>query len=312
VRDVQNALAVVQKIDKNFEAFCLRTIAKYHRQIGQRADAERELRQAEAIARERGLDDDLAAITAELGFLYLDFNEYEGAKWALREAAEKETGSDRIEAQIALARADVLLGNFSSAEKTLQEAASAVNAPRNRRLTAVLHLTRGILAYESKRSAAARTEFARAAALGATDLVDEASVEARAYVGWLDARAGRLSDGEAAIRASLDQAQRMRRAGLEARCRILLARVLLLEQKPKEALTIVAPVRLEDLGLEVQAELHQVRAESYRTVGDLESARRETMLRDRDVERLRQSLSSPDGITRRASMEALLADRPVR
>jgi hypothetical protein len=36
LRDVQNALAVVQKIDKNFEAFCLRTIAKYHRQIGQR------------------------------------------------------------------------------------------------------------------------------------------------------------------------------------------------------------------------------------------------------------------------------------
>jgi tetratricopeptide (TPR) repeat protein len=312
LRDVQNALAVVQKIDKNFEAFCLRTIAKYHRQIGRRTEAERELRQAEAIARERGLDDDLAAIAAEFGYLHLDFNEYEQARASLRQAADTETGSDRIEAQINLARAHVLLGDFTTANNLVREASIAIADPRNKRLSPVLHVTRGVLAYESGQPTAARQEFRRAASLTTTDLVDEASVEARAYAGWLDARAGRLAAGKTAITSSLDEARRMRRSALEARCRILLARVLLLEQRERDALTAVGTVPLDDVGPEVRAEVHHVREESYRAMGESGAANRESTLRAAAMQLLRRLVPSPEGLSRRVSIVPLFAGSAVR
>jgi len=312
LRDAQNALAVVQNIDKNFEAFCLRTIAKYYRHVGNRAEAERLLQRAEAIARERNLPEDSAAVAAELGRVYLDFSDYERAQASLRQAMEKESGADRLEAQISLARAEVMLGDFASARGRLNEVTSIVDAPRNRRLIPQLYVTRGLLAYESGQLAAARAEFARAAAQGATDLIDQASVEARAYVGWLDARAGRLSDGKAAITASLDDARRMRRAALEGRCRTLLAGVHLLEKRAQDAMTIVAAVTLDGLGPELQAAVHQVRAEAYLAGGDREAARREWALRDQQVQRVRQRLSNSDGLARRASMTVLLASPGVR
>jgi len=311
LRDVQNALAVVQKIDKNFEAFCLRMMARYHRQIGRRADAERELRQAEAIARERNLQEDLAEIAAELGYLYLEFNDYERARESLGEAAKKDTGAGRLQAQISLARAHLMLGDFASAEALLTQAGTGIDAPRTRRLIPLLHATRGVLAYESGQLAAARTEFARAADAGANDLVDEPTVEARAYAGWLDARAGRLAAGKKAIASSLDEAQRMRRAALEARCRAMLANVLLLEHRHPDARAAVDSVTLTDLGPELQALLHSVRAQALLAAGDRGSARREIELRDQQVQRLRQSLSNPDGLMRRASISVLIAN-PVR
>jgi tetratricopeptide (TPR) repeat protein len=312
LRDAQNALAVVQNIDKNFEAFCLRTIAKYHRQVGNRAEAERLLQRAEAIARERNLPEDSAAIAAELGRLSLDFSDYERAKTSLRQAMQEESGADRIEAQISLARAEVMLGEFASARDLLNEAGSTVDAPRNRRLIPQLQVTRGLLAYESGQPAAARAEFARASAPVTTDLIDQASVEARAYVGWLDARAGRLSEGKAAILASLEDARRMRRAALEARCRTMLVAVLLLEHRVRDAIAAATAITLEGLGPELQAAVHQVRADSHLAGGDREAARREVMLRDEQVQRLRQMLSSADGLARRTSMVVLLANPIVR
>jgi len=312
LRDAQNALAVVQNIDKNFEAFCLRTIAKYYRHVGNRAEAERLLQRAEAIARERNLPEDSAAVAAELGRVYLDFSDYERAQASLRQAMEKESGADRLEAQISLARAQVMLGDFASARARLNEVASVVDAPRNRRLIPQLYVTRGLLAFESGQPAAARAEFARAAARGTTELIDPASVEARAYVGWLDAQAGRLADGKAAITASLDDARRMRRVALEARCRTLLAGVHLLEKRAQDAMAIVAAVTLDGLGPELQAVVHQVRAESYLAGGDREAARREWALRDEQVQRVRQTLSKADGLARRASMTILLANPVVR
>jgi len=312
LRDVQNALAVVQNIDKNFEAFCLRTIAKYYRHVGNRAEAERHLRRAEAIARERSLAEDLPAIAGEFGRVYLDFNDYDRAQASLREAAEKETGADRIEAQISLARAEVMLGDFASARGLLNEVGRTLDAPRNRRLIPALYLTRGLLAFESGQPVAARADFARAASSGTTDLIDQAGVEARAYLGWLDARAGRRSEGTAGIMASLEDARRMRRAALEVRCRTLLAGVLLLENRARDALAAVAAVAIENLGPEMQAAVHQVRADSHVAAGDRDAARRELMLRDQKVQELRQTLSSPDGLARRASMSDLLAGRVVR
>jgi tetratricopeptide (TPR) repeat protein len=312
LRDVQNALAVVERIDKNFEAFCLRMIAKYHRQLGKRADAERELRRAEAIARERNLQDDLVEISAELGYLYLEFNDYDRARTAFKDAAEKDTGADRIQTQISLARADLLLGDFASAQALLTQVGTDIDGPRTRRLIPLFHATRGLLAYESGQIGVARSEFARAADVGSTDLIDEASVEARAYAGWLDARAGRLAAGKAAITSSLDEAQRMRRSALEARCRALLANVLLLERRPADARAAVEAVSLADLGPELQASLYDVGARVRLAVGDRESAQREITLRDQRVKELQQLVANPDSLARRASIVALTSDYSVR
>jgi hypothetical protein len=143
-------------------------------------------------------------------------------------------------------------------------------------------------------------------------LIDQASVEARAYVGWLDARAGRLSEGKAAILTSLEDARRMRRAALEARCRTMLVAVLLLEHRVRDAIAAATAITLEGLGPELQAAVHQVRADSHLAGGDREAARREVMLRDEQVQRLRQMLSSADGLARRTSMVVLLANPIVR
>ena len=312
LRDVQNALAVVQKIDKNFEAFCLRMIAKYDRQVGKRADAERELRQAEAIARERNLQDALAEIAAELGYLYLESNDYERARTALQDAVERDTGTGRTQAQISLARAHLMLGDVASAQTLLMQAGAGIEEPRTRRLIPLLHLTRGLLAYESQQISTARAEFARAVDAGPSDLVDEASVEARAYVGWLDARAGRLAAGRAALTRSLDDAQRMRRAALEARCRALLASVLLLDRRPADARAAVDAVPITELGPELQAWLYDVRARVHLAAGNRESAQREIALRDERVKQLRELVANPDILARRATIAALISDRGVR
>ena len=312
LRDAQNALAVVQNIDKNFEAFCLRTIAKYHRQTGNRAEAERLLQRAEAIARERNLSEEVTAVAGELGRLFLDFSDYNRAQTSLQQAVEKESGADRLEAQISLARAEVMLGDFASARDLLNEAGSTVDDPRNRRLIPQLQVTRGLLAYESGQLAAARAEFARAAALVTTDLIDQASVEARAYVGWIDARAGKLSEGKTAILASLEDARQMRRAALEARIRTMLAGVLLLEHRVQDAIAAASAVALEGLGPEMQAVVHHMRAETYLAGGDGDAARREVMLRDEQVQHLQKMLSRPDDLARRASMADLLANPTVR
>jgi plasmid stability protein len=179
-------------------------------------------------------------------------------------------------------------------------------------LIPLFHATRGLLAYESGQIGVARAEFARAADVGSTDLIDEASVEARAYAGWLDARAGRLAAGKAAITSSLDEAQRMRRSALEARCRALLANVLLLERRPADARAAVEAVSLADLGPELQASLYDVGARVRLAVGDRESAQREITLRDQRVKELQQLVANPDSLARRASIVALTSDYSVR
>jgi tetratricopeptide (TPR) repeat protein len=309
LRDVQNALAVVRRIeDRNFEAFCLRMIARYHRQVGRRADAERELRQAQAIARERGLDDALGAIAAEFGRLYLDASEYGPATAALQEAVGKETGAARLEAQIRLARVQLMLGDLSSAAALLGEAEKVMTAPRNARLIPLLYVTRGLLALEANEPNLAHREFARAATVSASALLDEANVEARAYLGLLDARAGRRAAGKAAVQASIEEARRMRRVALEARCRLLLGQILMLEARPREVLTAVSPVPLDALGTELQSALHLLRAHAFGAAGDGQAAQRERRLGGQKLQQLRDSLPQPDQYARRATIAALLAE----
>ena len=104
----------------------------------------------------------------------------------------------------------------------------------------------------------------------------------------------------------------MRRAALEARIGTMLAGALLLEHRVQDAIAAASAVVLEGLGPEIQAVVHHMRAESYLAGGEPDAARRELMLRDEQVQRLRRMLSSPDDLARRASMADLLANPTVR
>src|SRR5205085_1378554 len=89
----------------------------------------------------------------------------------------------------------------------------------------VLATARGKLAYESGQPGEAVQSFTRAAALWTDDLPDEPSVEARAYLGLIDALGGRVDRGRQSVVASMEQARKMRRLSLETLCRVFLARI---------------------------------------------------------------------------------------
>ena len=219
LRDMQNALAVVQELgDKNFEAFCRQVIAAYYRQIGQHANAERELNLANAILLERNIEDDIASVTVDQARSKIELGEYPAAMILLKEVLGDGTGPQAAAARIHLARLLARLGDTGAAASQLETASADVS--EGDELFPLLLLARGEVAYEAGRPSEAQSEFARAAALWTGELPDVASVEAQALVGFFDAGAGSVTEGTVAIEASLKQAEAMERMSLEARRRL--------------------------------------------------------------------------------------------
>ena len=120
----------------------------------------------------------------------------------------------------------------------------------------------------------ARASFGEAARLWTDDLPDAASVESRARAGLLDALSGKAA-GRAAIEASLEQGQRMKRPSLEVLARVALAQLDVLRGQPQQATAILAPVRLDAVGPELQAHVHHWRAAAAAAMGDDAAAEKE-------------------------------------
>lgn len=90
----------------------------------------------------------------------------------------------------------------------------------------------------------------------------------------------------------------MRRVALEATCRILLARVYLLERNAGQALVVldaVAPDRWRALNPELQAQAHSWRARALDARGDRGGAQAEFDNARKLVMDLRGSLPEPEG-----------------
>jgi len=134
----------------------------------------------------------------------------------------------------------------------------------------------GELAMTSGRTNEARMPFQDASRLWTGELPDAASVEARAYLGFLDGLDGRAA-GRAAIDASLRQAAQMQRPVLETVVRLLQARLDLRGGRAAQAVAALAPVRLDVLGPELRAQVHGLRAEAQAVLGDAGGAERERM-----------------------------------
>jgi len=119
-------------------------------------------------------------------------------------------------------------------------------------------------------------DFAAAARLWTDDLPDAASVEARAYAGFLDDLDGR-EQGRQAVTDAMRQAARMKRPALEATIQTLLARLELRAHRAAAALAAVADVPVAPLSPELRAQVHHWRAEARDalTPGSGEPDRRE-------------------------------------
>ena len=295
LRDVQNALAVFQKLgEKNLEAFSLQVIAAYHRQTGRHTEAELNLNRALAIIRERNLDDDFDSVTVDLARSQIETGRYESARMLLTKVAANDESRSQDSALIHLARIRASLGDPDGAETEL---ARASDAGEDNELAPLFHLTSGQVAYTTGDFAAARAAFERAAAPWTGSLPDAASVEARAWIGLMDALNGRPAGG-VQIRSSLEQAERMERPALAARCRVFLAEIAVRQQRPHEALMLLNLVPPDDdgrtIGPELRAHVHYWRGVALTATGDGAGARPDLANARRILNELASSLAEAD------------------
>ena len=277
VRDVQNALTVVRKLgDKNFEMFCLRKLGAYYRYAGRVADAERQLNQAVAIARERNRD--VSFLLIELGRSRFDTADYGRATDLFTQAAAAGSGNENTEAHVRLARTWARVGDFAAAQSELAKAKTDIERLGDQGFAPLFHLAWGELAYESGRVAEAQMHFQQSSELWTDAFPDEASVEARAYLALLDPSRGAQGRARASLSTVLAQAHKMGRLALEARARIHLARIDIQQRAYGDALALLRDIPADGdrtLGPELQAQVHYWRAQAHRGAGDAADAESE-------------------------------------
>ena len=221
LRDLQNALTVFRKLgDRTWEVFAARVIAASHRYAGRYAEADREFNRAIALARERDMNRDIPALTIARARSRLEAGDYLTAQGLLQEALGDGSGRDSADARLYLGLVNVRLGQFDAAQAQLSQASTDVQRLENAEFLAQVKTALGELAYESNRRDEARRYWSEAAALWIDDLPDPASVEARVYLGLLDALEGRPAPARKAVQTSLEQAGRMGVFSLESRCRM--------------------------------------------------------------------------------------------
>jgi serine/threonine protein kinase/tetratricopeptide (TPR) repeat protein len=271
VNDVRNALGTFERQgDKNFQAFSRQALGSYYRYVAQYDKAEEELRKALAIAQERDLKEDIAALNIDLARVRFDQNDYAGALKLLDNVGEA-FDQQSLHAWIRLARTLLRLGDFPAARDLLRRAEDDV-ARRDTEYVPLLYTTLGELEYESDRPMQARNFFNRSAMMWTEDLPDPASVEANAYAGLLDIRQGQAARGQSAIEFSLAQAVKMRQAAIEVRCRVFLAEALLQARRPDDALGTLDRIRFEGpatVGPELLAQARYWRGQTLAAQGKL-------------------------------------------
>ena len=256
LRRLQNALTVSRKLgNTTFELFAARVTAWYDLFAGRLGDAERGLNRALALAKERDSQDYVRSLTVDLARSRFDASDYRAAQNLLAQALGEGSPPVATSTRILQARTHGRLGDFEAAQRELDQAARELQAGGDPEFLPLLHAASGELAHEMGQPAVARAAFTRAAAFWTDDLPDAASVEARAYLGLLDALDGRVAQGRAAVRASLDQARKMGRLSLETQCRLYLARIEIAARQFAAALKTLDEIPPDDASRAVGAEL---------------------------------------------------------
>jgi tetratricopeptide (TPR) repeat protein len=267
LRDVDNANQMFRKIgDKDFEVSAAKTMAMAFRYAGRLSDAEHELNRALALSNERDLARWVPGLTIDLARIRFELGDYARSRTLLTRALSAGAGRDTAPALITLGRVYTRLGDVDAAQATLTEALREIEKSGITWLLPSAYFASGELAYEAGRVAEARIQLSRASSRWVDELPEAASVEARAYLGALQAVPGRTDQGKALVRASLDQARKMGAYWIEARCLIFLARIALSGHHNDEALNFlkgISPDGDRALGPELQAEINFWRARAH-------------------------------------------------
>ena len=277
ILDVRNALSVSEKTgDRNFQTFCLRVIATYLRNQGRHKEAIDELNKGLAIARERNLAENVTVMTIFLALSQFQTADYDAARRSLLDALKDGTGRRSTEARIRLAQTYVRLGDFAAAEAELAIGERELRAAPNNELRALLSLVRGEWAHESRHVAEARTSFEKASALWVETLPEPSAVEARAYLGFMNAAAGRVDAGRQAIRTSIKAADELGHLSLRVRCRLLLAEIEIVQRNFGDANDLLNAIASDEggrtIGPELRARTHYLQAKLQAARGDVAGA----------------------------------------
>jgi serine/threonine protein kinase/tetratricopeptide (TPR) repeat protein len=291
VRDLENARAVFERNnDKNWELFAAKVMAAAHRYAGRHTDAERELNRAVTLARGWEMSRETPWLTIDLALSRLELSDYPKATDLLTQALGDGSGRDAPYAIVVLAVTETRLGQLEAARASLESALTAINARGALDLLPELHEAWGEYGLAAGRLAEAREHFSSGAALWKTELVNPASVAARANLALLDVQEGR-NEGRTAAEASLAKARQIGAQSVIARCRICLARIHLKERRFTDALQLTTTTTSDDvLGPELLAELHHWHGEALKLTGDAQKAGAESVLARQLVDRVATSL----------------------
>jgi tetratricopeptide (TPR) repeat protein len=258
-----------QRGDREFEAVAGELLGDSMRMAARYEQAETELLKALQLAGTHNLFRRASLIRTAQARLWFERAHYEQARARLVEIVAGESANATPEALMLLGRVQAKLGDFAAARASLARAGKALDAETDRQLASFLSLIRGEVAYEAGQFDEARGHFEKAVSFWTDSFTLGSALEARAYLGWLDALAGRQERAQAEIRASLARAKAMGRVAAEEMCRLLLARVEMLARRPRQALQILDGIpaqRRDALGLELRAAIHALRAEALASV----------------------------------------------
>jgi tetratricopeptide (TPR) repeat protein len=266
--------------NKGWEAFAGMLLGVYYSNVGHYAQAMTRLRQSLAIANEINDKPSIASITYDIGHCKFLQNQYGLARDSLQRALEYfrslNYGFDIARAQILLGRVDVRLGEFENARTTLTAVLRSVEENQYGDLLSEAYAALGELHYEEGNKDEARKNFRRAAALWTGEWPAAASVEAKSYLGLLEADERNFPQALSDCQASFDQAQKMSQAFVRARTRLNLAHVYLSRKEYERTLQALGEMLSQgelSSGPELLAQAYYTRGRALEGLGRTDEAK---------------------------------------
>ena len=265
LRDNEDALAVFRRYkDNDFEVFSMRVRAASYRNAGRYTAAEKEIGQALSIAGEHNLHEKTARLLIDRATLKLELGDFAAARDFLTKASALDAGANAPEISILAGRIAMHDGDLPAARLHLQKASELVEKSGSPALVPSLYLALGEVDHRAGVLASARAHFDRAMRAANSQYPDEAAVAAGAYLGLIDATAGKPDAGRRIIMTSLEHAKRMQRHALEVRCRAYLAKSYLAQRRVAEAVSelnqLPAAGPEATIGPALRAEIDSIRA----------------------------------------------------
>ncbi len=318
LRRAANARAMLHNSGSvDFEVIAMQVEAASHLYAGRHNEATRELLEALTLANERKLTKRSVWLTVKLAESHFAVADYEAARMPLEDAAGSDAGRDDPEVAITLGRVLVRMGDVDNAKGHLERALATVEATGYLLFAPLAHMALGELEYESGNALKARAHFEKAAAFWTDDLPDAASVEAKCYLGLIDALTGKASTVHGTMERSVEQARKMGRLSVEAQCRLHLAHILFRERRHADAIATLSEIPSggeTSVGSELQAQTHYWRSRVMNAQGDRAGAEVEAAQALKLVKELRDALPATyrERFASRQDIRQVIENNPVR